>query len=259
LLLAMAPLVKRVAYEMRQHLPPHVEMDDLVGAGTLGLVDALRKFDPSRKVKLESYARHRIRGGILDALRTLDPATRDMRRRARKVETAYRELEARLGRPVQDEEIARALGISLQVWHRWAREVHALGSDGWQRCETAAMAAKLPMQEEGWMAAPQEDAFDLCYRREQRDAVNRALARLPERERMIMTLYYQQDLTMKEIAARLEVDESRVSQLHAEALERLKARVWASLHPSRQVALAVVSPAGLAAGQAHRELAATAR
>jgi RNA polymerase sigma factor for flagellar operon FliA len=176
LLLALAPLVKRVAYEMRQHLPPHVEMDDLVGAGTLGLVDALRKFDPSRKVKLESYARHRIRGGILDSLRTLDPASRDMRRRARRVERAYRELEARLGRPVQDEEIARALGLDLEVWHCWAREIHALGFDGWPRCETAAMAGKLPIRDEGWTAVPQEDPFDLCYRREQRDLVNRALA-----------------------------------------------------------------------------------
>jgi RNA polymerase sigma factor for flagellar operon FliA len=241
----MAPLVKRVAFEMRQHLPSHVEMDDLVGAGTLGLVDALRKFDPSRNVKLESYARHRIRGGILDALRTLDPASRDMRKRARKVERTYRELEARLGRPVQDEEIAVALGISLKVWHCWAREIHALGFDGWQRCETAGIAGKLRMKEEGWMAVPQEGPFDLCYRREQRDLLNRALARLPERERLIVTLYYQQDLTMKEIAARLEVDESRVSQLHAEALERLRARVRASLYPPKQVAVA--SPAGLAA------------
>jgi len=247
LLVAMAPLVKRVAFEMRQHLPPHVEMDDLVGAGTLGLVDALRKFDPSRKVKLESYARHRIRGGMLDALRTLDPASRDMRRRARKVERTYRELEARLGRPVSGEEIARALGISLKVWHRWAREVHALGSDGWQRCETAATAGKLPMREESRMSVRQltDDPFDLCYRREQRDLVNRALARLPERERLIMTLYYQHDLTMKEIAARLDVDESRVSQLHAEALERLKARVRASLSPTKQVVVA--RPGSLAA------------
>jgi RNA polymerase sigma factor for flagellar operon FliA len=150
---------------------------------------------------------------------------------------------------VQDEEIARALGISLEVWHRWAREIHALGFDGWPRCETAAMAGKLPMREEGWIAAPREDPFHLCYRREQRDLVNRALACLPERERLIVTLYYQQDLTMKEIAVRLEVDESRVSQLHAEALQRLKARVRASLCPSKQVAPAVASSAGLAASQ----------
>ena len=232
-LLAMVPLVKRVAFEMRQHLPAHVEVDDLVGAGTLGLVDALRKFDPSRKVKIESYARHRIRGGILDSLRTLDPASRDMRRRARKVERTYRELEAVLGRPVEDEEIAQALRISLKVWHRWAREIHALGFDGWQRRETAAMTGKLPVGEECRITAPQQDPFELCYRREQRDLLNGALARLPERERLIVTLYYQQDLTMKQIAARLDVDESRVSQLHAAALQRLKARVQPSLCPPK--------------------------
>jgi RNA polymerase sigma factor for flagellar operon FliA len=230
LLLAMVPLVRRVAFEMRQHLPAHVEMDDLVGAGTLGLVDALRKFDPARKVRIESYARHRIRGGILDSLRSLDPASRDMRRRARKVQRTYRELEANLGRPVKDEEIARALRLSLKVWHGWAREIHALGFDGWQRRETAAMVGKPPVGEEGRMAAPQQDPFDLCYRREQRDLLNSALARLPERERLIVTLYYQQGLTMKQIAARLEVDESRVSQLHAQALQRLKARLQVSLY-----------------------------
>ena len=251
LLLAMAPLVKRVAFEMRQHLPPHVEMDDLVGAGTLGLVDALRKFDPSRKVKLESYARHRIRGGILDSLRTLDPASRDMRRRARKVERTYRELEARLGRPVQGEEVARALGISLKLWHRWEQEVHALGFDAWQYSDMAASAGKLLPREESRTPVRQltEDPFDLCYRREQRDLVNQALARLPERERLIVTLYYQQDLTMKEIAARLEVDESRVSQLHAEALQRLKTRVQASLSPPRQMTVAVTRPVALPPGK----------
>lgn len=241
MLLAMAPLVKRMAFAMRQHLPAHVAMDDLVSAGTLGLVDALRKFDPTRKVKIESYARHRIRGGILDALRSLDPATRDLRRRARKVERAYHELEAKLGRPVKDEEIAQALDLSLKAWHRWAREIHGLGFDGWQRRETAATVRRRQAEDEGWMAAPQEDPFDLCYRREQRDLLNRALAHLPERERLIVTLYYQQDLTMKQIAARLEVDESRISQLHAEALQRLKAHIQAFLHPPKQMASNVSS------------------
>jgi RNA polymerase sigma factor for flagellar operon FliA len=96
------------------------------------------------------------------------------------------------------------------------------------------------------MVAPQQDPFELCYRREQRDLLNCALARLPERERLIVSLYYQQDLTMKQIAARLEVDESRVSQLHSEALQRLKARVRASLVPPKRATLAVASPAGLA-------------
>ena len=247
LLVGMLPLVKRVAFEMRQHLPPHVEMDDLVSAGTLGLLDAMRKFDPSKKVKIESYARHRIRGGILDALRSLDPATRDMRRRARKVEKTYHELEAKLGCPVTDEEIARALGLSLEVWHRWAREIHELGSDGGQHRVSTTMPSKLPAGEEGWMEIPQQNPFDLCYRREQHDLLNRALARLPERERLIVTLYYQQDLTMKQIATRLDLDESRVSQLHTQALQRIKAHVQASLHPAKQVAMIISSPAGLTA------------
>jgi RNA polymerase sigma factor for flagellar operon FliA len=246
-LLAMVPLVKRMAVEIRQHLPAHVEMDDLVSAGTLGLVDALRKFDPARKVKIESYARHRIRGGILDGLRNLDPATRDMRRRARTVDRTYHGLEAKLGRPVKDEEIAEALGISLKAWHRWAREIHGLGFDGWQRLETAAAVRTHPAGDEGWMAVIQENPFDLCYRREQRDLLKLALARLPERERLIVTLYYQQELTMKQIAARLGVDESRVSQLHAEALQRLKAHVQAFLHPPKAVASRRWSPAGVAA------------
>jgi RNA polymerase sigma factor for flagellar operon FliA len=168
-----------------------------------------------------------------------------MRRRARKVERTYHELEAILGRPVKDEEIAQALRISLKAWHRWAREIHALGFDGWQRRETAAMVGKLPMGEGGRMAAAQQDPFQLCYRREQRDLLNCALARLPERERLIVTLYYQQNLTMKQIAARLELDESRISQLHAAALQRLKARLQASFNPPKPVTVAVASPAGL--------------
>jgi RNA polymerase sigma factor for flagellar operon FliA len=247
----MAPLVKRLAFDMRQHLPAHVEMDDLVSAGTLGLVDAVRKFDLSRKVKIESYARHRIRGSILDALRGLDPATRDMRRRARRVEETYHDLEAKLGRPVKDEEIAGALGISLKAWHRWAREIHGLGSGGSQRRETATTVRTRPVGDEGWVAVLQEDPFDLCYRREQRDLLNRALTRLPERERLIVTLYYQQGLTMKQIATRLDIDESRVSQLHAEALERLKVRVQAFLHRPKQVASGVPSPASSARDRAN--------
>jgi DNA-directed RNA polymerase specialized sigma subunit len=109
------------------------------------------------------------------------------------------------------------------------------------------MPGKLPVGEEGWMVVPEQDPFDLCYRREQRDLLNRALTCLPERERLIVTLYYQQDLTMKQIAARLDLDESRVSQLHAQALQRLKARVQASLHPPGQAALTVANPATLAA------------
>ena len=113
LLVEMLPLVKRMAFKIREHLPAHVEVDDLLANGVLGLVDAVSKFDTTKRVKLESYARHRVRGGILDGLRSVDPASRDLRRKNKKIQKLYRELEVKLGRPVKDEEIAAALGMSL--------------------------------------------------------------------------------------------------------------------------------------------------
>jgi RNA polymerase sigma factor for flagellar operon FliA len=161
------------------------------------------------------------------------------------VEETYHVLETALGRPAKDEEIAQALGISLKAWHRWVREIHALPFSGWRRRETAATVRTRPVSEESRMAVPQEDPFDLCYRREQRDLLKRELARLPQRERLILTLYYQQDLTMRQIAARLNVDESRVSQLHAEALRRLKGRVQALLRAPKQSAPTATTPGAL--------------
>jgi len=139
------------------------------------------------------------------------------------------------------------LGISLKAWHRWAREIHALPFSGWRRRETASTVRLRPAGEEWAAAVSQPDPFDLCYRREQRDLLRRELARLPQRERLILTLYYQQDLTMRQIAVRLNVDESRISQLHAEALRRLRGRVQASLRPPRQRVLIASSPAASAA------------
>src|SRR5581483_6861110 len=236
----LLPLVKRTALQMREHLPAHVDVDDLVGTGVMGLLDAVRKFDAGKRVKLESYARYRIRGAILDGLRSLDSASRDMRKKNKKVEKVYRELESKLGRPVTDPEMAEALGISLPKWYGIVQELQAVGIN-WLR-----PAWYVPPQapvEESLVADDRENPFDLCYRREQRDLLNRAIARLPERERIIVSLYYTQDLTMKEIAERLDIDESRVSQLHSGALARLRTRVQAMLRPTRQLTPAVTAAA----------------
>ena len=107
------PWYKRIALKIRRHLPAHVEVDDLTANGVLGLVDAVAKFDPSKGVKLETYARHRVRGAILDGLRRADTASRDMRRKNKRIQTLYHELESKLGRPVRDEEMAKALGMNL--------------------------------------------------------------------------------------------------------------------------------------------------
>jgi RNA polymerase sigma factor for flagellar operon FliA len=231
LLVEMLPLVKRLAFKIRVHLPSHVEVDDLIGNGVLGLVDAVSKFDTNKRVKLESYARHRVRGGILDGLRSVDPASRDLRRKNKQIQKLYRELGAKLGRPVKDEEIAAALGTSLAQWHSTLNEIQSVGFDFGARILSAGPTVKRQSVEPALLAGDDADPFDLCYRREQHEILGRALSHLRERERELITLYYQQELTMKQIAERMNVDESRVSQLHSAALARLKASVKSILRP----------------------------
>ncbi|PYV07255.1 MAG: FliA/WhiG family RNA polymerase sigma factor [Acidobacteria bacterium] len=230
LMVRLLPLVKRMALQMREHLPAHVDLDDLVGAGVLGLIDAVRKFDARKHVKLESYARHRIRGAILDGLRSLDAASRDMRKKAKGAEKVYRELERKLGRPVGDDEMAGALGVSLKKWYRTVQELQPVGVDWLRPMEAAELRQQDP---ETLVASPQASAFDQRYRREQKAILNRAMTCLTERDRLMMSLYYERGLTMKEIGEKLGVDESRVSQLHSAALARLESRVKAMLRPAR--------------------------
>src|SRR5437667_2688548 len=230
LMVRLLPLVKRMALQMRERLPAHVDLDDLVGAGVLGLIDAVRKFDARKHVKLESYARHRIRGAILDGLRSLDAASRDMRKKAKGAEKVYRELERKLGRPVGDDEMAGALGVSLKKWYRTVQELQPVGVDWLRPMEAAELRQQDP---ETLVASPQASAFDQRYRREQKAILNRAMTCLTERDRLMMSLYYERGLTMKEIGEKLGVDESRVSQLHSAALARLESRVKAMLRPAR--------------------------
>ncbi|HUI42979.1 MAG TPA: FliA/WhiG family RNA polymerase sigma factor [Terriglobia bacterium] len=225
-------LVKRVAHEMREHLPAHVDVDDLMSAGTLGLIDAVRRFETSKHVKIETYARYRIRGAILDALRTLDPASRDMRKKNKRAERQFQELGVRLGRPATDSELADALHISLKEWYQSVHEMQSMGLE-WMR--PTLMGEDRPRSQEELPAENQPNQMELCYRREQRDLLNQALERVSERERQILSLYYEQDLTMKQIGDQLGIDESRVSQIHSAALNRLRSRVQTMLRPPAHV------------------------
>jgi len=236
-LVSLFPLAKRMAVEMRARLPANVELEDLVGAGVLGLVDAVDKFDMSKRVKLETYARHRIRGSMLDSLRALDPASRDLRRKKRKIEQLYRELGNRLGRHVLDEEMAEALGVDLEAWYGTLAELQTAGC--------AAELGRQPVRRRPSARAdgdgagipdPQPGPFELLVRREQRDILERAVAWLPERAREVLTLYYRHELTMRQIATRLGVDESRISQIHLQAMARLRSAVQALLHRPRACA-----------------------
>ena len=230
LVLALLPLVRQVAGQMLRHLPSQVEMGDLIQEGVLGLMDALKKFDVTRHVKIESYARHRIRGAILDSLRRSDPASRDARRKAHRAARAAAALEARLGRQPTSIEMAHELGLSLEQWYKLERQVQLTAVPAESSLDQgtgnqSSLATRLPAAE---MTSP----FDACYRREQQDMMKRALDCLAGRDRMVINLYYQNSLTMKEIGQRLGVDESRVSQLHSRALHRLKACVRALARPA---------------------------
>jgi RNA polymerase sigma factor FliA len=230
LVVKLLPLVRRVALQMRGRLPAHVELDDLVSDGTVGLIDAVRKFDPAKGVTIESYARHRIRGAILDSLRNQDFASRDMRRRIKKVESTCRALELRLGRPAEDVEMAKAMGLSLEEWHARVSELRRIGFEG--------TGSRIPQEftrrvdEEDLTAAPDESPFALCYQREQIEVLSRVLDCLADREREIITFYYKDGLTMKQIGCRLGIDESRVSQLHSSSMRRLRSRVAGMLRPA---------------------------
>jgi len=231
LLVSLYPLVRRMALKMRSHLPASVEVDDLVGAGALGLLDAVDKFDPSKHTKLETYARHRIRGSMLDSLRALDPVSRSMRVKSRKIEELYRELGNRLGRAASDEEMAEALGVDLQEWQHILGKLQSVAKEGdfsarWPARmgagvrhlthtggEDSDAVADLPSGGDG--------PFELLLRREQREILQRALATLPARDREVMILYYWNELTMAQIAASLGVDESRICQIHSQVLARL--------------------------------------
>jgi RNA polymerase sigma factor for flagellar operon FliA len=169
----------------------------------------------------------------LDGLRGADPASRDLRRKNKRIQKLYRELEVKTGRSVKDEEIATALGMNLAQWHRTLNEIQSVGFDFGARTITAGPTSKRPSAEPGLLADDNANPFDLCYRREQHEILGRALSHLRERERQIITLYYQQELTMKQIADHLNVDESRISQLHSAALTRLKSSVDSLLHPRR--------------------------
>jgi RNA polymerase sigma factor for flagellar operon FliA len=225
LILKLRVLVKRVAFELREHLPAHVELDDLVSAGNLGLIDAVRRFEAGKQVKIETFARYRIRGAMLDSLRGEDPASRDMRKKNKQAEQVFQKLAASLGRTPTDAEMAEALHVSLDKWYGAVNQMQSMGME-WLR--PMLMNEEYPGGEES-LRDEHENQFDLCYRREKRDLLDRALKQISDRERRILSLYYEHDFTMQQIAEELGVDESRISQIHATLLGRLKKSVRSML------------------------------
>jgi RNA polymerase sigma factor for flagellar operon FliA len=220
LLVEHLPIVRFLARRIHERLPQHVEIEDLVSAGVVGLIDAFSKFDPEKKVQFRSYAQFRIRGAILDSLRTLDWSPRDLRRKGRAAEEAVRALTARLGRAPGESEVAAEMGLSLEGYQSLLGDLkgleigtlHVEHSEDSGEEELAYVAGK-----------PEEDPLFVCLHGELKERLAGAIDHLPERERLVMTLYYYEEMTMREIGMALGVVESRVSQIHASAVIHLRA------------------------------------
>jgi RNA polymerase sigma factor FliA len=219
------PLVKYIASRIAGRLPSHIEIDDLTNAGVIGLIDAVEKFDPARKIKFKTYAEFRIKGAILDELRALDWLPRSTRQKASRIERAFSEMEQQLGRSASDHEIVEHLGVSFEEYHQMlveARGVRLISLDE-MHLESDENSERNLLE---FLANPDEvdpaEAMNLdqVYR-----IVADSIEALPEKERLVISLYYYDELTMKEIGEILEITESRVSQIHTKAILRLRGRL----------------------------------
>jgi RNA polymerase sigma factor for flagellar operon FliA len=234
LILTYAPLVKYVAGRLGSGLPAHVDENDLVSYGLLGLIGAIERFDPDRDIKFETYAIARIKGSIIDELRAMDWVPRSVRSRARDIERAIAELERKLHRAPTDEEIAEKLGVSTDDLNDSLSEIGRSSIAALDELWTISsggggdQVALIDTIEDTQGPEPQSELAQT----ELKEALGEAIARLPEREKLVVTLYYYEELTLREIGEVLGVTESRVSQLHTKAILRLKARLAGS--PARE-------------------------
>jgi len=227
LIVKYTPLIKYIANRIAIRLPSHIDIEDIVNTGVLGLMDAIEKFDPTRGVKFETYAEFRIKGAILDELRAMDWVPRSVRKIATWLETANASLEKKLGRPAHDEELAEAMDIEVD-------KLHELFS----RCGGISLLSlemvinkndgKRPLMD--FLAAKDDqNPVESMKLEEMRDIVADCIELLPEKEKLVISLYYYDELTMKEIGSVLKLTESRVSQIHTKAVMRLRGNLRRTL------------------------------
>lgn len=212
-------LVKRIAYHLMGRLPPTIQADDLIQAGMIGLLEAARNYDEGQGASFETYAGIRVRGSMLDEIRKNDWVPRSVHKKSRILAQVIREIEGRTGRDARDEEIADSLGVSLDEYHKLLKDasgqrvfsIDEVGADG------NSIAESYADDRDGPLEGLQSEGF--------RAGLSEAINSLPERERMVMSLYYDEELNLREIGAIIGVSESRVSQIHSQAVIRLQARM----------------------------------
>jgi RNA polymerase sigma factor for flagellar operon FliA len=209
------PLVKATAIRVHENLPVHIDLDDLIHAGVLGLFDAVIKYDGSKNVVFHAYAKHRIKGAILDSLREMDWASRDLRKRQKQLDSVTRDLTGKLGRLPQESEVAGEMGLDMTRWRRVQMELHTINLVSAK--PEADSDRERPME---FVGRPELRPDRICERRELETTLARAIGKLPARYQKVVFLYYSNNLTMKEIGDMLGVNESRVSQIHKTALKK---------------------------------------
>jgi RNA polymerase sigma factor FliA len=222
LILEHLPQVRLIARRIHERLPESVNLDDLVSTGTLGLIAAIDRFDPAHQVKLKTYAEYKIRGAILDSLRGLDWAPRQQRKRSKQIEAAISVSEQRLHRTPTEEEIAQQLGLKLEEYHAWLVDIRGVNLGSLEASspddEGRNLLKYISDDEENWPSR-------LLERSELQRLLAEAIEKMPRTERIVVSLYYHEELTLREISKVVNLHESRVSQLKSQAILRLRAHL----------------------------------
>jgi RNA polymerase sigma factor for flagellar operon FliA len=231
LILEHLPQVRLIARRIQERLPESVSLDDLVSTGVIGLISAIDHFDPSHNVKLKTYAEYKIRGAILDSLRSLDWAPRQKRRKAKQIEAAIAAAEQRLQRSAAEEEIAAQLQIPIEEYHRWLVEIRGLNVASLEYAPSDQGKDLLHYIPDGYENLPST----LLERSELERLLAQGIDRIPEIERTVLSLYYREELTLREIARVVNLHESRISQLKSQAILRLRSHLAAQWPASRGV------------------------
>ena len=228
LILSYTPLIKYIAMRLAARLPSHVAVDDLISCGIIGLIDAIDKFDLSKNVQFKTYAEFRVKGAMLDELRSLDWVPRSIRRKVTDLQKNYADLEKKFGRPATDEEVAEVMNLSLDSFYKLLDETKAV----------TFMDIELLRQKTSHVGGSNisdafslsdEDPFAAISISQIRDLVAEAIGQLPEKEKLTVSLYYFEELTMREIGLVLGYTESRISQMHSKAMLRLRSKLQKSL------------------------------
>lgn len=225
IILEYAPMIKYVASRIALRLPPHIEVDDLISVGVLGLMDAIGKYDPNRGAKFKTYAEFRVRGAILDELRSMDWVPRSVRQKATSVDAVVQKLQAKLGRPPSDEEVAEEMGVSLDEFFRTLNQTQNIPILSLEDLGIAKESGEQKSLLDCLAGKSDSDPQTQLRLNELKEIIAKAIDTLPEKERLMISLYYYEELTMKEIGEILSITESRVSQIHSKAVFRLRTKL----------------------------------